>query len=256
MIPLLSVIVPGIRPQNWQKLYDSVASSLESNDFEVIFVGPNGWPAESDMPNAFFIQDWGSPARAMNIGLVASHGQFVTWAADDGVFLPGMLETVVNLVDKSNEKHIITGKYVEGAGHGMLEDDYYRLHKSINCNGLHVDPNAWILNVSIINTEYLKLLGGWDSSLFEVAVMAYFDLAVRVQKDGAQVELYPDPIYQCGHMPDITGDHAPIHYAQILHDTPLFSKVWSDPQAVDRIYIPLDNWTEAEEKWGRRFNKI
>src|SRR6188768_1590639 len=121
MRPLLSVIVPGIRPQNWQKLYDSVASSLESNDFEVIFVGPNGWPADSDMPHAFFIQDYGSSARAMNIGLCASHGQFVTWAADDGVFLPGMLKKVVDLVDRSNEKHIITGKYLEGAGTGMLE---------------------------------------------------------------------------------------------------------------------------------------
>ncbi len=252
----LSVIVPGIRPYNWSKLYYSVYHSfgLSERDFEVIFVGPEDIADGSDKEclqhkNVKYIRDWGSPARCMNIGLTFAVGQYITWAADDGVFLPdakGMLE--VPLPTNS----VITSKYTEGAGNGMHEDWYYRFKTSIKCEGLSVHPEWYILNIGLIPRDLLEIFGGWDGHSYEGTFMSHLDLAARLHQNHINFIMYDKPIFTCSHMPDITGDHAPVHYAQTQHDEAMFRYLWANN--APRI-TTLDNWKLAPPVWSRRFTQ-
>ena len=36
----ISVIIPGIRPENWARIYEELDSTFKKNKFEVIFIGP------------------------------------------------------------------------------------------------------------------------------------------------------------------------------------------------------------------------
>ena len=36
----VSVIVPGIRPENWPKIYEDLNSTFKKNKFELVCVGP------------------------------------------------------------------------------------------------------------------------------------------------------------------------------------------------------------------------
>ena len=50
-----------------------------------------------------------------------------------------------------------------------------------------------------------------------------------------------------------SGDHGPIHYSQIEEDQPMFRLIWTDPEAVDRIEIDIENYKKSPEIWLRRF---
>lgn len=239
----LSVIVPGIRTQNWKRLYDSVGI----DDFEMIFVGPN--PPVEEMPNSIFIQDYGTPIRCQQIGLLACKGEYVTWAADDGFFLEGALQKALSLVGPNK---IVMGKYYEGDGNEseMGKTVYYRL----NYHGATYSPfigESLGLNVGLISRELLLEVGGWDCQ-FEVCPMAYADLAIRLQRKYKFI-IQNEVMFKCGHMPGTTGDHGPIHYAQTEHDEPLYHQIYNNPSCLERYKIDLDNWKNAPEKWTRRF---
>jgi hypothetical protein len=78
-------------------------------------------------------------------------------------------------------------------------------------------------------------------------------MAMRTQRDGAKIHLIDLIMSQCGHMPGTSGDHAPMHYAQLDHDEPLFRSIYSDPNCVNRIKIDINNWKNSPERWVRRF---
>ena len=116
----LSVLVPGIRPHNWTKLYNSIPQSTK-RPFEVIFVGPNkvSLPIE-DLNNVTYIEDYGTPIRCQQIALTHAVGDWIIWAADDGYFTDNSIDTGFNLLKQENYNPltVIMGKYFEG------NDDY------------------------------------------------------------------------------------------------------------------------------------
>lgn len=84
----VSIFLAGIRPDNWNKLLNSVEAATDRT-FELIFVGP--YPPKGSIlknPNVKFIKDFGSSTRCYQIGLVHAKYDYVTWSADDGYFLP------------------------------------------------------------------------------------------------------------------------------------------------------------------------
>ena len=84
--------------------------------------------------------------------------------------------------------------------------------------------------------------------------MAFVDFGARAQIDGIHVTLI-GVIFECTQFPGTSGDHAPIHYAQLDHDQPLYAKIWRSSSCLDRIKIDYDNWKQAPEKWTRRFKE-
>ena len=259
--PKLSIILPGIRAQNWLSFYDRLEDSFDG-DFELIIISPYDLPETlTNLPDLMHIRDWGSPARCQQIGLAHATGEYVTWGADDGYFLEGKLTEAVNLLKSTatSNKDIVTCKYIEGADTALYEDhmerdEYYKINFSEGLRAKYIPDDYWILNVGIVNTEYAKSIGGWDS-MFEVTTIAHMDFAIRAQRNGSNFTMMEEPIFECSHLPDTTGDHAPIHVAQLGHDEPLFREVYNDEKSIDRITIPMDNWKGSPERWDMRFNE-
>ena len=56
--PEISIILPGIRPYNWSKLYDSIVKST-TRRFELIVVGPYRPPdmLQNDIHNFKYVKD-------------------------------------------------------------------------------------------------------------------------------------------------------------------------------------------------------
>lgn len=258
--PKLSVILPGIRTGNWLGFYDRLEDSFDG-DFELIIISPYELPDSLKLADDIkYIQDWGSPARCQQIGLANATGEYVTWGADDGHFLEGKLTEAVELLEKNStsRKDIVTCKYIEGADTALYEDhmerdEYYKINFSNGLRSQYIPDDYWILNVGIVNTEYAKEIGGWDSR-FQVTTIAHMDFAIRTQRNGSNYVMMEEPIFVCSHMPDMTGDHAPVHVAHLGRDEPLFRKIYNDSRSVNRINIPLDNWKNSPDKWDVRFD--
>lgn len=264
----LSVILPGIRTSKWVDFYDSVAEAFHDS-FEVIYVSPYPLPRPLKVyENIKIIEDFGSPARCQQIGLVNCEGEFVTWGADDGFFYKNSLDKAVNywIENATSDKDIVTCKYFEGDKNqqGVLhttgktelsKDFYYKINHADGLRSCFIPDDYWILNVGIAKTSYVKELGGWDSS-FEATAVSHTDFAVRSQRNGSKYFMLENPIFSCDHMPGTSGDHAPIHYAHLMNDEPLFKKIYNSSDCLDRIKIDLDNWKKSPEIWQRRFNNV
>ena len=117
MNPKLSIILPGIRKNNWLKFYESVTKSFDDT-FEIIIVSPYDQLPEEirSLSGIIHIKDLGSPSRCQQIGLVSCTGEYVTWGADDGYFLPNKLTEAVKFWEDNatSSTDIVTCKYFEG----------------------------------------------------------------------------------------------------------------------------------------------
>ena len=268
MTPKLSVILPGIRKNNWLQFYESVQRSFDG-EFEVIIISPYELPEElTKFKNIKHILDFGSPARCQQIGLTHCVGEFVTWGADDGYFLPNKLTEAVKFWEENTTSpiDIVTCKYFEGEENqqGVLhstgqtelsKDFYYKINHARGLRSVFIPDDYWILNVGIIKTDYAKDIGGWDS-VFEVTAVSHADFAVRTQKNGSTYFMFPEPIFACTHMPGTSGDHAPVHYGHTEHDEPLFRRIYHSPEGKNRVKIDINNWRESPDTWNRRYPNV
>jgi hypothetical protein len=261
----LSVILPGIRIKNWENFYRTLQMSFSGN-FELIIISPYTLPVSMEkIDNVRLYNDFGSPSRCQQIGLVQSKGEFITWGADDGWFHKNALDKALSLWKKNhtNEKDIVTCKYFEGSHNqsgvahstGKTElstEKYYKLNNAGALRSKYIPDEYWILNVGILKTSYAKELGGWDT-IFETTAISHSDFAVRTQRNGSKYFMLEDPIFSCSHMPGTTGDHAPIHWAHLHNDEPLFRKIYNDHSCLERKKINLNNWKNSQDVWKRRF---
>lgn len=259
---ILTVVCPGIRTQNWQKLYRSILKAYPKasfGDFEIIFVGPYPLPEIlRGFKHIRYIQDWGSPVRSQQIGLVNAYGDWITWAADDGEYLPYTLDVAMAKLGyyDFDPTKIIMGKYFEGDGNtsSMGKNDYYVLSNHDASRSKWLPKEYLMLNCGIVSRRLLFDLGGWDCG-FEVCPMAYNDFAIRAQNYGAKFIIQDEIMFKYSHMPGHSGDHGPIHDAQILKDQPLFKNIYSQNECTGRTKIDINNWKHCPERWERRFGK-
>lgn len=251
----LSMLVPSIRKDNLNKLYNSIKESF-SGTFEFIVIGPYGLPKELEgISNVLFIPDWGSPIRAQQRGFCSASGKFTSYGADDGVFLPGALDIAYNKIKDLDKMNLVMGKYQEGERKDshMENDDYYILNKHHGSMAAFIPDNCWMLNVGLIPTELIKEVGGWDSDKFQCCPCAYNDLSIRLQKYGVKYHIQNEMMFSCSHLPGLMGDHFAVHTAQTQHDEPMFKEIWNHPYWSNRIAISLDNWKSSPERWRERF---
>jgi glycosyltransferase involved in cell wall biosynthesis len=259
MNPDLSVIMPSIRPDMLIKAYQSLTEAWVY-PFEMIVVSPYALPPVLEgKPEIKYIQDWGNPNRAKQIGLVNATGKYVTWGVDDGVYLPNTLNDLYHTYGFND---VLTLKYLEGVSIEdldksdsiMKKDDYYNLsYHHHTLQGMPKDTK--VLSFGIMPTRILKQIGGWDCEAFEGQAMADCDLAIRLTKMGHKITITPEMILVLKHVPGREGDHAPIHDSQIEVDEPAFHRMYSDHSNHDRTIIPLNNWEKSPARWTRRFNQ-
>lgn len=252
----LSVLIPSIRPQNLQRLYDSIKSSF-SGEFEAIVIGPYGLPDSlKDVANVKFIESWQSPLAAQQHGLTQATGEYISWAADDGWYLPNSLDIAFELVKDKDYKAVVMGKYQEGdrVNDHMEKDDYYILNNHDGSKCMFLPEHTYMLNCGILSRQILLELGGWDAKNFWTCPPGYNDLAIRLQKYGCEFIIQQPLMFACTHLPGLMGDHAPIHNVQTLRDEPMFKEIWNHPYFSKRLAINIDNWKQAPEIWENRFH--
>jgi len=177
--------------------------------------------------------------------------------ADDAVLLEGALDKCVDvfLAMPENIKNVISCKSIEGVnGTEKIVHDvkYYTVNGSSVTASKYIPDDWLIMNGAICWTQYVQYLGGWDCS-FQCAAMAVTDLAIRAQIDGAKFQFHDEILFDLDHMPGTSGDHAPIHYGQILEDEPMFRQKYNNPLKLIKTKIDIMNWRKADSIWKRRF---
>lgn len=252
----LSILCPGIRPHNWVRLFNSIKQSW-SGEFELIFCGPYYPPEELQKEKSVkFIQDYGSPTRCQQIALLFATGNILTFAADDGWFIPGGLDRAVNrflgCASMSNNPCVLSCYYKEGTGIDMQSEKYYTMSSACGLKAKYIPDNYKVINVGIMHTNFCKDIGGWDSQ-FAVATIAHMDFAVRVQRGGYDVMMYNEQIFHCEHMPEKSGDHGPIHDEHLNISEPNFRALYSNEESNNRQVIKLYNCFDVSPIWQRRF---
>lgn len=244
----LSIVYPGIRHRNWKKLFDSIEASIGDYTYEVIAVGPPGVHGITD--NRFLhIVDYGAPARAAQIGVEEATGKYMTWASDDGVFLPNALKAALDMAKELPKEDIIIMRYSEGGNSPDLSYWKAWTHADLRLPG--VDPEYCIAPVGLYNLDHFKYLGGWDCR-FEHLNMCCHDLAFRAQSLGSKVHASPLEVLKCDwdiHHPE----WQPVGRAYRENDLPLWNKMYGAPLENRSALIDFDNWKHAPEKWNKRF---
>ena len=263
---MLTILVPGIRTANWLRLYNSMFKACKKHDWEMVFISPYDLPDElKGKDNIQHIYSWATPIICQQQGLLVAKGEWINWAADDGVFLEDSQDVAFSLIKEIsgrsgelNYKVVVMGKYLEGDGDTahMKGNDYYILgnHDASRLN--EIPKHYYMLNVGLVSKKLLLKVGGWDV-YFEVCPMAYNDLAVRLQNYGVTWIVQNELMFTCSHTPGLQGDHGPIHNAQVGHDQPLFTKIYNprSPSPVKRINVQLDKYLSMPKRWERRFGK-
>ena len=154
-----------------------------------------------------------------------------------------------------SDKTTINMRYREGVNYQGTElpREYWNAwhHKDLRLNGIPQNYKATCH--FMMNKDYLLSLGGFDCR-FEYIVHPCLDLMFRIQSDGGFIEDSIKEISTCDHMPGHSGDHAPIHDAQQIHDYPIFKKMYENEDVSKRISIDINNWSQQPSVWGRRFS--
>lgn len=244
----ISIIVPSIRLDNWNRLYDTISKSCSRYDFELILIGPKN-KEDFVKDNVVFIQSRMSPNACQQLGLLSATGDIVTWASDDCIFVEGMIDKYIDqILTDRDKKHVVVGKYTEGVDSpesNCLFDSYYQLNASYpNCSSI---PDHWVhFNTAIMYMDYFLELGGFECR-FQVPAFAFADIAVRAQRDGAKITFVQDKLLHCEHG---QPDHMPIEIAHVYEDTPLYRYLHNNEP--ERVRIPLDNWKSQPEIWNKR----
>ena len=202
--PDLSIILPAIRSEQWDGLYDSILQACKKYSFELILCGPLPLTEKlNKLANVKYVRDFGSPMRASNIAASLAEGKYITWIADDATLFKDSLDNNLDLLLSmgEEEKNVVMYKYAEGKNGTSKEvfpDSYFFLNNSGNYSPYL--SNDWLLfNSAVMHTSFFNRLGGWDCS-FESCPMGHNDLAIRAQYLGANVLLSPFPVLDCNHM--------------------------------------------------------
>lgn len=257
MKPILSIILPSIRPEGLQKLYESVDTT---RSWEMIVCSPYGLPPFFDnKKNVKYIRDFGSPVRCSNIAVSLAEGELLTAVADDAVYCSGALDESIEMFYKMgpSDYNVVSHMYYESQNRSneqLQGMDYYRLNGSEWTKSPYF-PDNWVLfNSTIMYTHVFRMFGGWDSN-FQATALSHSDLAVRCQAFGVNVKVYPKAITSCDHG---QIDHKPIETAQTFEDLTYFRSKYHNPNWRNNVEFCIDpeNWRRSSAVWEKRFGKI
>jgi hypothetical protein len=266
----IAVCLPSIHPETWQDVYDSCASSIRGRyTWELVGIGPKEGRTTG---NFRFISDFNHPLACLQRVLIESDATWLTWASDDGNFVPGAM-------DRPFESDAIGCMFTEGGADP--NDPIWRsgppytevlphMRGPVACNPRLLTDPAWripfhpcnrtpfvsdtwhSLGLGIFKRQLLLDYGGWDIANFETIGVGCLDLAIRLQRGGVNLVYWPHCVQCFGyHLPD-DHDHDPIKHAYEQNEGPSYERIYRNPDCVNRIKIPLQR-PDPNGKWARRF---
>lgn len=263
----LSIIIPSIRKENWDSIINSIDNNIGDYTYEVIFVGPDVNLSQnlSKKKNIKTIRDFGCPSRAMQIGCTLAEGKYLSWICDDGVFVDGILnKTLKQLENENKEKLVLNWIYTEGEGYKYGQDlritNPHAWYKASFHDGLkHLKgvDDKWIITILFtINTNYYKKIGGINCK-YETINYNLHDLGYRIIRDNGEIKFTDEVVFRLSWQQagsNRTIDNCPVLNATWLNDDQILKEMYGEKKDLP-IYIDLNNWTEAETVWSRKWNK-
>jgi len=242
----LSIIMPGVRPHNWLKVYQSIPNATDITNYELVIVSPCDLPPElRDIENVRLIKDKGCPTRANQIGLLHSRGEYCSWCADDAVYSPTMS------IDKAFDvlppvKGVVSLRHSEPYKGASLEKlSWWRVERHAMLSRLKYIPNHYmIILVPLIRRDYLMEIGGWDCQ-FQQPGISNMELGIRLQKDGATAVLGEKALICSNEKTEPGGATPQVVNASKNNDIPLLQKIYSHKSAKHRKKVDFDNWKQA-----------
>lgn len=165
-MPTISFFGPGIRPNRWMGLYDSIAQS--GIDFDLTIIGPNE-PGFTLPDNFKYIKSNVKPVQCMEAAFRLSKGDLIIPIADDEIFIDDAIAQVYNQYIEINDwKTIVSHRYVlngEDISEGALPAMRYYVW----------EPTSPLAPIAPIMSRRLwKELGGIDKRFCAL----YWDLDV------------------------------------------------------------------------------
>lgn len=223
--PVISVIIPAIRPHLWNEMLDS----LEDNNvpFEVILLAIEKpiYPLQDFVRH---IKTNVNFTTKMALGFHLAKGQYVNWVADDQVYSPHALDKIVELMNKLSWRDIVQARYFE-------EDDENPdvLYDKTYIHRLYEKPNFPMMAfAATITKDLYNFIGGFDNRFLGTG--SENDLVLRAYNKGSQLFICHDAI--------IYGAHKRKHGApgeRTLKSTDaqgrrLFESLWIDEDCLFR----------------------
>lgn len=247
----LSIIVPTIRTHYLPRFINSVAKSCVDIEYEIIFIGPFEIPEELKLPYIKFIKSYSKVPCCIQEATLHCAGEIICHAVDDSVFYDGSLKTVFNyFVNNFSEKDAITLTYTENTNN-MTSAEKWLVKNISEFNFIkNADPEWTTFVQPMMYKDMFIKVGGFDCQ-FEYSNHSHHDLAFRLNMLGSKIQVSPIPVSYAFHMPDRTGDHAPICDAQGEDESIFFRKWLEKPEPI----IDYNNYLLYNKKWERRFNK-
>jgi hypothetical protein len=124
-------------------------------------------------------------------------------------------------------------------------------------------PDDTPMSLNSLMTSWLFYrIGGYDCSLFETCNWGGHDLMIRLWKYGINFQQFKEKNLSVHWEPGEKPEHRPIYLAdhppEPTSNYHKFREIYSKPLGMlnSRIYIPYDNWKQAETVWSKRFNRI
>ena len=258
MTPQISLIIPGIRPQMFQGVYDSFCKCWHGT-FEIVWVTPlrPGKLKTTPRGSIQWIEDYGCPSRALQIGWLNAKADLVSFGTDDATYFPDVMNKSMRTLWENNfdYKMVITCPYTESDhwSKWMLTPCYYHAYFHSELRLPNIPFWAKLYMYGLISKKVLEETGGFNCK-YESMAYAYVDLSLRLQYHGCHFIVGKDRICHCVWQNKEQSDHSPVHKACTQHDSPLLRGVYTAKKFVPEIIIPSDNWKYAPSKWPRRFH--
>lgn len=257
MIPQISLIIPGIRPQMYQNVYDSFLKCWEGT-FEIIFVTPCDFPILKVEPRGSFqmIRDFGCPSRALQLGWLHAKADWVSFGTDDATYCPNVMTNAWKVLHKNefNDHIIITCPYTESDhwSKWMLTPWYYHAYFHSELRLPNIPFWFRLYMYGLISKKALEETGGFNCK-YETMAYAYVDLSLRLQYYGCEFIVGKEKIAHCVWQNKEQSDHSPVHKACVQHDSPLLRGIYTAKKFTPEIKINPNNWEQSPSKWPRRF---
>lgn len=257
MTPQISLIIPAIRPELYQNVYDSFCKCFSGN-FEIVWVSPYPMPKLNTIKRGSnqWIQDFGCPSRALQLGMLVAKAHWLSFATDDCTFDPDTMDKAWKTLDYHcfDYKTVIVCKYTESDNWSkwMLTDFYYKAWFHGDFRHPNIPFHFSLYMNGLISKQLMLETGGFDCR-FETMAYCYNDWSMRAQFGGAKFLIEKDRLDHCSWQPQESSDHGPVHRAVMEHDAPLFRGVYLAKRFKPQIKIDVDNWKQSPEKWPRRF---
>ncbi len=267
----VSIILPSIRPKNLYKFHKSAQKACKKRTFEVVIASPYNLPEElEEFDNIKLFKTRMAPTAAKQAAINLCNATYLYNTTDDGLIQEDCIDLACDSIEcKTNKYDIVNMIYNEGCldaetleplsgiSTEKFPDHYWNVshHKGLR---LRLINQNWKMCMHFfMRLETFRETGGLDCE-WEYSNHAIHDLMFRLQSLGGNIYNLEKVAFLCSHLPNRTGDHGPVHDAQIGPDSSKFSCIYNDPfknNLETRLKIPYNNWEKCPDVWARRFKK-